>query len=74
MSLIFRRYMSVLPDGRTSLKQKISSVNYKSFKEKWLCDPSTYPIIGIISVASVCASGFGINFLLTSPDVCILKK
>ena len=72
--MLFRRFLSVTPDGRTSLKYKLSQNNFSQFKENWLRDPSTYPIMGIIALASTCATGFGIHFLMNEPDVTINKE
>ena len=74
MNRIFRRFLSITPDGRTSLKYKMKQTNFNRFKKNWLQDPSTYPIIGIMTLASTCATMFGINFLITSPDVTIVKS
>jgi len=69
----YKRFLSVLPDGRTSLKHKLSSFNYKSFKNNWLSDPSTYPIIGVITCATTMLTGVSLYFLLYEPDVSFNK-
>lgn len=59
----------------SSLKQKIKeSANFEKFKINWLQDKSTYPIIGIMTIASTSAFVFGVNFLLNEPDVMINKE
>jgi hypothetical protein len=46
-------------------------LDYKKdgFKSSWLSDPSTYPIIAIISGAAFWLVGMGINALTTYKDV-----
>jgi hypothetical protein len=48
----------------------------ESFKKNWLSDPSTYPLLAALGGAVTLCTGFGISFLLKSPDVRIssLKK
>mmetsp|Transcript_31861 Transcript_31861/g.49999 ORF Transcript_31861/g.49999 Transcript_31861/m.49999 type:complete len:89 (-) Transcript_31861:281-547(-) len=45
----------------------------KSVKEAWLSDTATYPLLAIITGGLVCATGFGIKFCATCPDVQISK-
>jgi len=40
----------------------------KSFSQRWLSDPSTYPIFGVIGFAGVVCGGFCIRQLFFHPD------
>jgi hypothetical protein len=65
-----RRFLSnVTPDGRTSLKYNFSKILYKDFQRNWLKDPSTYPIMAIIGIASTCATSFGFYSLYRENNV-----
>ena len=74
MYSIFRRYKNVLPDGRTSLKQFFKQDNKNDFKNHWLKDPSTYPIIGVMGFAVSMVTCVGTYFLLNEPDVHLNKE
>lgn len=46
----------------------------KNFRTNWLSDPSTYPIIGVITAASTMLCGVSTYFLLYEPDIRIRKE
>ncbi|KAJ8604846.1 hypothetical protein CTAYLR_001066 [Chrysophaeum taylorii] len=45
----------------------------RTFKESWLSDPATYPILIIISGAMCFCTAVGLRCLFTNPDVRINK-
>ncbi|EQC30766.1 hypothetical protein SDRG_11527 [Saprolegnia diclina VS20] len=46
----------------------------KTSLRAWLSDPSTYPIIAIVSFAASMATFHGVRYVRTSPDVSISKE
>eukprot|EP00616_Rhizochromulina_sp_CCMP1243_P008173 CAMPEP_0118987068 /NCGR_PEP_ID=MMETSP1173-20130426/43436_1 /TAXON_ID=1034831 /ORGANISM="Rhizochromulina marina cf, Strain CCMP1243" /LENGTH=71 /DNA_ID=CAMNT_0006937893 /DNA_START=47 /DNA_END=262 /DNA_ORIENTATION=+ len=54
-------------------KNSSGAVQEKSFKEIWLSDPGTYPVIGIISFACLFCGGYYSYNILTNPDIRITK-
>lgn len=61
-----RRFLSTGPQPTFIVMKKANS---KSFKKDWLSDPSTYPLLVSLGGAVFMAFGFGINYLVRSPDV-----
>jgi len=55
--------------AQTRLFSAAAAPAEKSFAQIWLSDKGAYPIIGIISGAVALCTGWGVRFLLTSPDV-----
>jgi hypothetical protein len=41
----------------------------RTIKNNWLSDISTYPVMAALGFALAMAGGFGISFLVNSPDV-----
>jgi hypothetical protein len=74
-TMFARRFGAQIPKScvrfasSTSHQAKSRTFHEKSFKEAWLLDPATYPIMGIISVAVSGCVFFMFRRLFTDVDV-----
>ncbi len=83
MTSMFRRFGGVklsMMNGRADMHARIPSRSFasavdgihvyrkKSFKEDWLSDTGTWPIIAVMACAGVLAGGFMVYHGATNPD------
>jgi hypothetical protein len=71
---------NILRAGRSTIRKLSSTVEHnssefhkKSWKESWLGDKSTYPLLVAIIFSFTISSGYGIYYLVTSPDAKVLQ-